>query len=713
MEQIFSPVSNETSYPNSPSTTSETDNEQVPKVTISPNSGFTVDETYDCPLKNDSRYTVTAAHESATKGCPRCILRTLAIQHFAPELSPSAEIECSHDYIFLPFRVRGQRIVLARADKVDKIPNDSDSYSPQMCNFYNDHLGGIELVEHTVPCDTSSPETLASVKTWLQKCDSEHDCMHNRSSRLPRRLLDLRHNTIKLFEPSPSTPPARYACLSHRWGTLPASMVCTTRATFAAFQQHIPLASLPRNFQDAVSFTRRLGLTYLWIDSLCIIQDDVDKRDWREQAGDMANIYRNAYVVLAATASESPDGGCYVVGDEHRVGRPVALLKDADGGERELFARRKFGHKLAKLPLLQRGWVYQERMLAARMLHFVGEEVVWECGRVLECECGAEDYETGFERGSVFDEEDESSNVGPASRHPRHSRPWIKVVSDYTALKLSKESDRLPALSGIAHVFAARWQDEYAAGLWKKTLVPGLLWYYRTQSNTSTNDTQEWRAPSWSWASANGKSDLRFLPVSDQELATVEEVICQPSGADPCGELTSAHLTLSAKTMSANLEYHPGDSEEFMIRLGHHDLTIPKTLNDNFIETGYLDLTPLSKANTNILLVQLTTSTSELLLYLHDIYPSIPYTQIIRTYLVLVQDNQQWKRIGLASIAEYDTHTALYGSSSKTLSQQEKEDFIRATSRDRIAHLLESSASPARSIFQLFDASPLSYITIF
>jgi hypothetical protein len=708
MESVSSSCSTPASSSNSFSAPSEVEDDEVPVVTVPLDCGFTVDETYECPLKTESRHTITAAHESATRGCPSCILRCLAIKQFASELSSSAEIEGSHDYIFLPFRVQGQRIVLARGDEVKKIPNDTDDYSPQICNFYDDHLGGIELIERIVPCNTSSPETLSTVQKWIKQCDQEHDCMQNRSTRLPRRLLDIQANNIKLIESSSIATEVRYVCLSHRWGSSPQQMLCTTRSNFSSFKHHIPWIDLTRTFQDAVSFTRKLGLAYLWIDSLCIIQNEPDKRDWHEQSGDMANIYRNAYVTLAASASDGPNGGCYTSengASVHRVGDPVAVVKYADGMESELFARRKFDHKSIQFPLLKRGWVYQERMLSARMLHFVGEEVVWECGRLLECECGADDYETGFERGNVFDQDDESSNVGPTSRHPPHLRPWVKVVSDYTALSLSNVSDKLPALSGIAQVFAARLQDEYAAGLWRKTLVPGLLWYYRTQSSISTTDPLEWRAPSWSWASANEKSDMRFLPVSDQELATVKEVTCQPSGADPTGELSSAHLILSAKTMTAHLEFRPDSADEYIIRLDHHDFIIPKTANDNFIETGYLDLTPLPTANTNILLVQLTSSTFDLLLYLHNIYPSIPYTQTIRTYLVLAQHNQKWSRIGLASIAEYNTQTTPYSALPQPHSSQKKEDYIQATTPEQITQTLESHASLPRSLFHLSDTS--------
>jgi hypothetical protein len=692
--------------------------DDTPTVFLHPDCGYGVDTSYTCPLTNVINFTLADAQNSASKGCPCCILRSVAALQIWPDLPGLTNIYCSHDYIFLPFRVQSQRVVLAWTG-TDRIRESPSSEEPVSCNFYGQQLGGIELIERFVSCDTASALSLERIRGWIKKCDEEHDCMSEKSvPDLPLRILDVRDNKVRLRESNDIDKCVRYACLSHRWGVPADSMFCTTEKNLATFKDDIPWKSLPQTFQDTISITRRLSLDFLWIDSLCIVQGD--RHDWEKQSANMATVYQKAYVTIAATASDHPQGGCYTQETDarlHRIGMPLAVVKYQDGSERQLSARRPFNHDMKAQPLLSRGWVYQERVLSPRMLHFAGGELVWECGASVDCECGAKDLENKFEHPRISNDDDESNNsyVGHVSSHLYHLRAWMQIVTDYTALSLTKASDIFPALSGIAKVYAAQTHDEYIAGLWKRTLVPNLLWYFADECIDA--EVTSWRAPSWSWASTSTKSNIKFLPATE-ELAKVKDVVCQLAGMDPTGQLSSAHLTLRTKALPAFLKRRHGDSEPDSPRhlLGLDDgYTIPKTphpLSSSLfvLQTCYFDLDN-SRLNENIerldiMFVQIARGVQQIQVWLYDVYPPFHISQEVRSYMLLarqVDNSERWIRIGLATIAEHEPDIALYGVHADTMPKLERQEKVKEMTIEEIKKKVEDRADYNRKIFQRVD----------
>jgi hypothetical protein len=690
-----------------------------PAVSLHPDCGFEVDSGYDCPLVDESEFTLAAAQKSASKGCPCCILRSVAALQIWPNLPGSTGIYCGHGYIFLPFWVQSQRVVLAwtEVEKAQRSPSPEEA--PVSCSWYGQQVSGIELVERFVPCDTASALSVENIRGWIEKCDEEHDCMSMKSVLdLPSRILDVRNNKIRLCESKTIDKPGRYACLSHRWGVPSESMFRTTEKNFTEHKDNIPWESLPRTFQDTVLITRRLGVSFLWIDSLCIIQENL--HDFEQQSANMATIYQNAYITLAATASDGPKGGLYTHEHDvrsHRTGLPLAMVKYRDGSERQFSARQPFNHNLKALPLLSRGWVYQERVLSPRMLHFVGEELVWECGASVDCECGAEDLENKFEHPRISNDDDEHNNsyVGHVSSHLYHLRAWMQIITDYTALSLTKTTDIFPALSGIAKVYAAQTRDEYVAGLWKRTLVPNLLWYYADEPVDVKAEI--WRAPSWSWASVFTKSNIKFLPATE-ELVKVKETVCQLLGTDPTGELSLAHLTLQTKALPAFLKRRHGnfepDNPPYL--LGFDDgFIIPQTSHPSssslvVLQTYYFDLDD-SRLRENIerldiMAVQIASGAQQIRVWLYDVYPPFHIPQEVRSYMLLarqVDDSERWVRIGLATIAEHEPDIALYGVHSDTITGLEKQERLKGMTIEEVKKKVEDRADYNRKVLQRFD----------
>jgi hypothetical protein len=205
---------------------------------------------------------------------------------------------------------------------------------------------------------TGSDQALDRARSWLHTCTSLHDCSQNTVSKLPSRVLMIEGlNQVRLYVSAGEI--ATYACLSHCWGDDPLSLLRTTTNTLEAFRTSIPWKDLPNTFRDAINFAYRLGLRYLWIDSLCIVQDSII--DWRHEGSLMAEIYESAHVTLAATKASDPTEGCFSTPAEQYRTRSMPFTTEAndDGSEENhtIHVRTPLIHDEWGIPIFNRGWV--------------------------------------------------------------------------------------------------------------------------------------------------------------------------------------------------------------------------------------------------------------------------------------------------------------------------------------------------------------------
>ena len=177
----------------------------------------------------------------------------------------------------------------------------------------------------------------------------------------------------------------KYTALSHRWGNHPPTKddprYCTTDGNLSARLNGFSLSKLPKTFQDAVRVTRELGIGYLWIDSLCIIQWNAD--DWKREAGRMEDVFASAYCTIAATSAVDSNAGFLARnrGDEY------VRVQDAAGNQVYICAHMDdFEKDVEQVELNKRAWVMQERVLAKRTIHFSANQTYWECGEGVHCE---------------------------------------------------------------------------------------------------------------------------------------------------------------------------------------------------------------------------------------------------------------------------------------------------------------------------------------
>jgi hypothetical protein len=226
--------------------------------------------------------------------------------------------------------------------------------------------------------------TIASqrISEWLHECSWNHACYNTTSlPALPTRVLQILGPRRVRLHVSETGDRACYACLSHYWGGLvPLRLTC---ATFKAFQQNIPWNTLPCTFQDAIEMSLMLGVNFLWIDSLCIIQDDAD--DWRRESGLMASIYSKAYITLAASqASDSTQG--LLVKPSLTKYKQFYTGYDSQGKMYEIFVKQSWKNfNKEYLPLLGRAWFFQEEILSPRTVHFTDSYMYLECSEYSDC----------------------------------------------------------------------------------------------------------------------------------------------------------------------------------------------------------------------------------------------------------------------------------------------------------------------------------------
>jgi hypothetical protein len=307
--------------------------------------------------------------------------------------------------------------------------------------------------------------------------------------------------------------------------------------------------------------TRKLGYRYLWIDSLCIIQDSAE--DWGIESAQMAAIYQRAALTLAAACATSGDTGLF---QRREPCRSVEMFrKDSSGrvlSSCSLVADHSVGFSTEVVdgPLNTRAWCLQERHLSSRTVHYGQTQLFWECQSV----AWQEDLEGAFTVSDRFSGDHRCGFVKHLSSFPWRGGPmparredtadeysaWYWLVSQYSRRALTVADDKLPAMSGLASVFASHLRDTYAAGLWERDLPVGMLWC--ATRGKKLNRPATYRAPSWSWAAWDGEIDTNYSWDGKIEVEDIA-IFMELSGPDPFGRVKSGRVDLRGPVEKINL----------------------------------------------------------------------------------------------------------------------------------------------------------------
>ena len=363
---------------------------------------------------------------------------------------------------------------------------------------------------------TNSAKSGTLVDSWVRRCVKEHPiCNLDKTSdyTLPTRLLDLGDRSepllIRLTETKTLEQDSRYITLSHCWGGKVPFIL--KNGNVNDFKQGVHISELPLSFQHAISITHSLGIRYLWIDSLCVIQDSIS--DWEREAGQMKGVYQNALLTIAATGAENSTVGLFfdrnvdlslsVFINLSWTGIPEGTYRAFDGRVFDLWA------EASQAPLNQRAWVVQERLLSRRTVQFGKSQVVWICQDLQACET--------FPDRLPWNAMEDLQYLGLAAdlRHRPSTLPsvvWPQIVRVFSGSQLTQETDKCTAISGIAEEIHTSTGDRYVAGMWQSCFVPQMSWQSRHDANKCEDivarSPLKYRAPSWSWLSIDGHISL-------------------------------------------------------------------------------------------------------------------------------------------------------------------------------------------------------------
>lgn len=420
-----------------------------------------------------------------------------------------------------------------------------------------DHTPPLGLAPKTVdiarcPVLGLSEETYKTVSEWLRDCDCDHETL-NIADNMPTRLLEisgpLSTPQVRLREKQDgySDKDTRYVALSHCWGPKSSRRLKTTDKSFARRKLHIPWAKIPRTFQDAILFTYRLGVRYLWIDSLCIIQDQKSLQDWREESGKMADVYSRAYFTIVAANAPHSNAGLFQKISADMLSRPCMSIETSQESTPSVLYARKEATYISIVtkqehPLLRRGWAYQEKYLSPRTIFFFKDELVWRCRSATWKEASNGSL-------SIYD-----GKLGKEVKSDQQSQ-WRRCVEEYSKLELTFEKDRLPAIGGIAAQMQQSRDGTYYAGVWTDSLWWDLCWEPLTAPDVVSPTTG---APSWSWASVPGQVSFSFVPedFTMREIATLVDIHCDYLSTNHVGEVAVGYLKLRAPRVRVHIEWY-------------------------------------------------------------------------------------------------------------------------------------------------------------
>ncbi|PVH70448.1 HET-domain-containing protein [Cadophora sp. DSE1049] len=355
---------------------------------------------------------------------------------------------------------------------------------------------------------------------------------------------------LKLVESTGVAPGTKYCTLSHCWGRN--EMFTLEQTNYPECLQNIPFEWLTKTFQHAITAATRLGYSYIWIDSLCIIQKDT--ADWQKEAGTMATVYAQSSLNLAASSASDGQAGMFFPRDPALL-QPITISMPSTKIKYSVENPYLWAHSIEDSVLASRGWALQERFLAPRTLHFTTKQLFWECIQG----CASESSPT-ISAQNIFDGHPSIALKGPMPAEML----WDNVVRAYSQTYLSHVADKLIALSGIARAVQARNRDIYLAGMWWTGLETQLLWAVKRtpwmqkralpahRLTPKPTRPVEYRAPSWSWAAVDG-----FISTANERLAGDGVVLISITGSeivpmhdsDAFGQIKAAYLEVQGEQL--------------------------------------------------------------------------------------------------------------------------------------------------------------------
>jgi len=443
------------------------------------------------------------------------------------------------------------------------------------------------------------------IKTWIQHCQKGHRyCNTEVSSQmlplLPTRVIEIETDGQARISETKGMR-AEYLTLSYCWGQGKRMLSTLGSGLYEQFKQKLPINdTMPKTFRDALQVTKALGYRYLWIDALCIIQDDLE--DVGKEMAEMGSIYRQSTLTIFAANGPDTDSGLFSKRDARgSKSCNVRLTLKRDSNCLQTFRSIQTCDQYRHSALQTRGWVLQEEVLSGRLLTFNADRVEWACVTTSVRESipympAFSDQEEAIKdmcfetnnamrlivrRPGIFNKLQTSSYE---QMRDNHFDKWNDMVARYTRRALSVDSDKLLAVAGLASLMGKHYHLTYVTGLWKEDLQVGLCWWVTSRNDmfrkdgprSITENFPDYLAPTWSWAAAHGMCvdfPTPFLEVLPEEGIQVVDVEVShlPGALATFGYIQFAKLSVCTKmrriflaSCQANLKQndHPAVDEE-------------------------------------------------------------------------------------------------------------------------------------------------------
>ncbi|KAI0102843.1 heterokaryon incompatibility protein-domain-containing protein [Nemania sp. FL0031] len=529
----------------------------------------------------------TDVRSAAHSGCPYCTLMRTCVENLLPSAGKELKVMLEyHDNGFLELALAFDKKLKF---EIFLPPGEQIPSWPQLRN------------SGTIASHSGHQQCFDFIKNKIRDCDNHPACNRTSSFLLPHRVLDVGaagSEVVRILE-NCQDQGQQYIALSYCWGGhLPLK---STTSNISELKNGIPWNELPQVFKDAIYVARTLNVQYVWIDSLCIVQDD--KEDWEIEASKMAEYYSQAYLVIACSTSPNPTVPFLAPRDPYWL--PVNLKFIDNGGvSHNLNIQRlrrlrymtytAMDHNRDKVyehdfgPLNKRAWVWQENALATRIVHYTSHGLLFECKG--DSGVYGEEMATPLPLDWI-----RSLPYSFAEHSDDTYKQWHELVKTYSSRDLTFHADKLPAMGGAAAEMSKILNSGYLAGLWRKNLLNDLLWNADDWGIEKTGAfTQrppiplDNGSPSWSWASLNGRVSYKFVdePCSKSRvLATVSDFQMETSKHSEFGKCHGGYIVLNAPAMRARVSatiptkyygYHLFHPES-----GHH---IPDCLADTILD---------------------------------------------------------------------------------------------------------------------------------
>ncbi|KAI0179040.1 heterokaryon incompatibility protein-domain-containing protein [Hypoxylon sp. FL1284] len=459
-----------------------------------------------------------------------------------------------------PFLSSLLREIYEYAEDVTKLKDDpiTASFSSSVGHFYTRMVGDIgvfdayeipgqatcsELAYRALPPNLAPNSALSfnRLRSWLNQCHLDHPrCRAFKIEYMPKRVLEieegLEHPTVRLCT---NPPLALYVTLSYCWGGDQHSK--TTKARLGSYERGIPLDTLPKTIQDAAIVTLGIGLRYLWVDALCIVQDDA--ADKQEEISKMHLVYRGAHLTIAAANTPTSYGGFLQPRERYRPTRVAARMDDNVFAE--VLLSPEYSGLVTSDHLFLRSWTFQETHLSTRIAVYGAREMMFCCLEGDRTDGGAatqKDTRTTAFSGAI----DPGNQVFGSLQHPGG---WVSIIEQYSRRNLTEETDKLPGIAALADEYSqTKPVTDYFAGMWREDFFLQCLW---TVAPFRVRRPSVYTAPSWSWASVIGAIGnpraSRSFSGSLQFTCPLLDVQTTLSSSHRFGTVTEGHMRVRAR----------------------------------------------------------------------------------------------------------------------------------------------------------------------